>query len=592
MRRAGRASANQMQTAVMASQTHSRLLRQDAWSRVRRTGIGNQAMQRLFIQPKLTVNHPGDQFEQEADRVATEVMRTPESPAIHKPPHIQRMCSACEDDLDDSKLQMKSAPGASLSAGPFVEHELERLQGGGSALSESTRNFFEPRLGQDLSDVRVHTDGRAAASARSLNAKAFTTGRDIVFGAGEFAPETDEGRTLLAHELVHTIQQAGTGEAPATEIQRTIGDGHDLSAPRFSGNVVLERAFDNETLISVTSHRTGAHVRLIQESLLAQGYTLPEFGVDGIFGPETKAAVMRFQTDVGAVLIDGIVGPETMGLFDQHDTSLLTGVGPVPITGPVPGPRPGPGCNAPYTGVTFTLANQVASGANPAARIGMGRRGGRDALIMQGTVPATYTPDITINAPSDAKAREFQVGFISNILTDFNEYTFSTGDKVHAVLPTPMKDGLELASGQYDPVYVTQPSPAILETFTGNAATVHLVWPDTPSDEAFVNLLDNPQCAGLATPGTMTSAHMKDTFRTWVAVRHMASGCVLPLHHIDWDLDWSALVFRLPLIGFVSLATGSAINVTVPDGDGKVPFIQGGQVPNDFVTANTDRVCP
>lgn len=587
-----RASANQTQTTVIASPTYSQLPRQNAGSRVRPTGIGNQAMQRLFIQPKLTVSQPGDQFEQEADRVATEVMRMPESPAMLKPPHIQRMCSACEEDLDDANLQMKSAPGPSPSVSPLVEHELEGLHGGGSALSESTRNFFEPRLGQDLSDVRVHTGSRAAASARSVNAKAYTVGQDIVFGTGEFAPETHEGRTLLAHELVHTIQQAGSGEAPATNLQRDIGDGHDLSAPRFSGNVQLERAFDDQTLISETSNRTGAHVRLIQESLLEQGYTLPQFGADGIFGPETKAAVIRFQTDAGAVLIDGIVGPETMGLLDQHDTSLLTGVGPVQITGPVPGPRPGPGCNTPYAGVTFTLANQVAVGANPAARIGIGRLGGREALIMQGTVPVDYTPDITINAPTDAKAREFQVGFVSNILTDFNEYTFTTGDKVHAVLPTPMKDGLELASGQYDPVYVTGPSPSILETFTGAGATVSLVWPDTPSDFAFVNLLDNPQCAGLVAPGTLTSAHMVDTFRTWVAVRHMASGCVMPLHHIDWDLDWSAIVFSLPFLGFVSIPTGRAINVTEPDGDGTPRFIQGGQVPNDFVTAGTDRVCP
>jgi hypothetical protein len=78
----------------------------------------------------------------------------------------------------------------------------------GAPLDAATRAFFEPRFGHDFSRVRVHTDERAAQSARAVNALAYTLGGDVVFAAGRYAPETQAGRRLLAHELVHTIQQA------------------------------------------------------------------------------------------------------------------------------------------------------------------------------------------------------------------------------------------------------------------------------------------------------------------------------------------------------------------------------------------------
>src|SRR2546422_136387 len=84
------------------------------------------------------------------------------------------------------------------------------LQGGGQPLSGSVREFFEPRFGRDLGGVRIHADTRAADIARSVNARAFTLGSDVVFARGSYAPESTEGRRLLAHELVHTVQQKST----------------------------------------------------------------------------------------------------------------------------------------------------------------------------------------------------------------------------------------------------------------------------------------------------------------------------------------------------------------------------------------------
>src|SRR3982750_3926095 len=83
----------------------------------------------------------------------------------------------------------------------------EVLRTPGHPLPLSSRAFMESRFDQDFSQVRVHTDGRAIESARSLNALAYTVGRDVVFDADRYRPETSEGQRLLAHELAHVVQQ-------------------------------------------------------------------------------------------------------------------------------------------------------------------------------------------------------------------------------------------------------------------------------------------------------------------------------------------------------------------------------------------------
>lgn len=95
-----------------------------------------------------------------------------------------------------------SAQGASVPAGI---HEV--LRSSGTPLDRDTRRLIESRIGVNFGNVRVHTDARAAASARALNAKAYTVGRDVVFASGQYSPHSPNGQKLLAHELAHTIQQ-------------------------------------------------------------------------------------------------------------------------------------------------------------------------------------------------------------------------------------------------------------------------------------------------------------------------------------------------------------------------------------------------
>jgi Domain of unknown function (DUF4157) len=109
-----------------------------------------------------------------------------------------------------------------------VQHHDRRsslgMNGSGQRLPDSTQHYFEPRLGHKFDHIRVHSDETAAEAARSLNARAFTLGNDVVFGAGQYQPYTTAGRRLLAHELVHTIQQERSAAHNAVStIQRSIG---------------------------------------------------------------------------------------------------------------------------------------------------------------------------------------------------------------------------------------------------------------------------------------------------------------------------------------------------------------------------------
>jgi hypothetical protein len=166
----------------------------------------------LMMQPKLMVNTPGDAYERNADLVAEQVMRTPE-------PRLQRACAcgggecpkcrAGQVSAGHTHLQTKPlrAGGAGQVSAPPIVHEV--LSSPGGPLPATARAFFEPRFGHDFSGVRVHTDSRAAEAARSVRAKAFTVGRHTFFGEGQYSPETERGRTLLAHELTHVVQQSG-----------------------------------------------------------------------------------------------------------------------------------------------------------------------------------------------------------------------------------------------------------------------------------------------------------------------------------------------------------------------------------------------
>src|SRR5215467_2445597 len=104
------------------------------------------------------------------------------------------------------KREGGGAGRVSSAAAPIVR---AGLRSSSQPLDGDTRDFMEARFGHDFGQVRVHADSRASDSARDVNAKAYTVGKDLVFQAGHYRPETDLGKRLLAHELTHVAQQRG-----------------------------------------------------------------------------------------------------------------------------------------------------------------------------------------------------------------------------------------------------------------------------------------------------------------------------------------------------------------------------------------------
>lgn len=116
-------------------------------------------------------------------------------------------------DLGSSGMRLfrkqQTTDDGAPSAAPSVVSEV--LSSSGQPLATDTQQFMESRMGQDFSSVQIHTDSKAAQSAQSINALAYTSGQHIVFNEGQYQPHTDSGKRLLAHELVHVGQQGGHG---------------------------------------------------------------------------------------------------------------------------------------------------------------------------------------------------------------------------------------------------------------------------------------------------------------------------------------------------------------------------------------------
>ncbi|HYH84995.1 MAG TPA: DUF4157 domain-containing protein [Pyrinomonadaceae bacterium] len=126
-------------------------------------------------------------------------------------------CDACGEKKNG--VLRRSASGAGHVGGGVPSVVGEVLGGSGRPLDAGTRSFMETRFGHDFSRVRVHSDSKADESARAVGARAYTVGHSMVFGAGEYAPESNAGRLLLAHELTHVVQQQSAGSAVQTQLE-------------------------------------------------------------------------------------------------------------------------------------------------------------------------------------------------------------------------------------------------------------------------------------------------------------------------------------------------------------------------------------
>ena len=152
------------------------------------------------VQAKLAIGRPDDIYEQEADRIADQIIRMPD-PAV----------DGSQPDMAAASVQTKRSLQRSAENAPEFDNDLKnrlsQSRSGGSPLPGNVRAFLEPRFGFDFSQVRVHAGGEAARLNRALAAQAFTHGSDIYFGDGKYDPGVIAGKYLLAHELAHVVQQ-------------------------------------------------------------------------------------------------------------------------------------------------------------------------------------------------------------------------------------------------------------------------------------------------------------------------------------------------------------------------------------------------
>lgn len=249
------------------------------------------------IQPKLTVNTPGDAYEKEADETAEQIMG-PQLPEFAPPSalpvnKVLRKCAACdkekepEEDKEDH-LQRREAGPSNPQVTPAVGRTLKLS---GQPLDDQTRTFMEGRFGYDFSKVRIHDDSMANRSAGDINALAYTHQYHVVFGSGQFQPETDKGKKLLAHELTHLIQQTQAGSsspiiAKAPSMPPKGGQPMDNRLQAF-----MEKRFDHD-FSGVRLHTDGQAVQSANQ-LGALAFTVGQdiFFNKGGYRPDTLGGV-------------------------------------------------------------------------------------------------------------------------------------------------------------------------------------------------------------------------------------------------------------------------------------------------------------
>ena len=288
------------------------------------------------IEPKLTVTEVNDPLEREADRVADQVMRMPdrELSVDVAPMQISRKCACCEKEIEPRRKE--SGPQAQNGDASALMHGV--LHAPGQSLGAATRAYFEPRFQHDFGQVRIHKDETAGRSASAIAAQAYTVGRHVVFGPGRYAPESWDGRRLLAHELTHVVQQPGSAvvarqidppkpsKTPTTS--KTIftpGVSHDHQ-PSGRWKDVQSNPNSNSVIGEFCSHLSPLHVLEAAQATALYGnpiavahlkWYLTGNGADFV---EDDNLELMLRTDAGVqAKITGIVpSGKTKGIFAGH----------------------------------------------------------------------------------------------------------------------------------------------------------------------------------------------------------------------------------------------------------------------------------
>jgi len=294
------------------------------------------------IQTKLKLNTPGDIYEQEADRVATHVMSVPED--SFQPRCLCggecRQCKAKHSAQGHRDVQRKAVQPTGvpkISVPPIVE---EVLRSTGRPLDANARDFFEARFGYDFSGVRVHTDARSVESARLVNALAYTSGRDIVFGAGQYAPHRSPGKRLLAHELAHVIQQRGLITSSRRIQLQPVDCTHRVTGVETSRNPTQEVieahslavGYAQIALRQIEALRSGMHVPIFVQSSVETNFGSPNAAQLAIIGNRFTSIINRLSKGTG-IYHCNTAGSDPCHICDQPHPGSFDACTPCPSTG-------------------------------------------------------------------------------------------------------------------------------------------------------------------------------------------------------------------------------------------------------------------
>ena len=209
----------------------------------------------LAVQPKLTIGQPNDKYEQEADRVAEQVVQQINSPQFSATGSNNPAPNTTEHGKP--KLQLKPIfqrrSAIEGEATPDLESSINRARGGGQALDVGLQRKMGQAMGADFSRVKVHTDAQSDQLNKSIQAKAFTTGQDVFFRRGAYEPSSRGGQELIAHELTHVIQQ-DQNKLRQIPIQQGSNE-----------NVTIQRKLSPDQIKHANRIRTARGLPLIQE---------------------------------------------------------------------------------------------------------------------------------------------------------------------------------------------------------------------------------------------------------------------------------------------------------------------------------------
>ncbi len=292
------------------------------------TSTGGQceecAAKREVLQRKLAIGASNDPLEQEADRVADQVMSTPLNSAINRmPPKIQRFTGQANDGLN--------------TAPPSVDRVLASP---GRSLEPALRQDMEGRFGYDFSQVRVHTGSAAQRSAREVNANAYTVGHDIVFGAGQFVPEAGEGQRLIVHELTHVVQQSGKSRISFSENKDKVSltDNNfqhqptgSLSSDGDAQNSILRRQTLGERAAQIVTRvehaidpRTRQFISDLIESVRESPRYIGEFITGDLWDVIREHWPQILAVTLGLLAVEGIIG--ALGAAPTGVTQIIAAI--------------------------------------------------------------------------------------------------------------------------------------------------------------------------------------------------------------------------------------------------------------------------